>query len=376
MCHLKALPGDPGYDARLGMHGIVESARKNLKALQDGGVDAIMFSNEASLPYLTKVETITTACMARVIAELRSEIRVPFGVNVLWDPAASIDLAVATGGLFVREIFTGVYASDYGMWNTDCGAVIRHQHAVHGQHVKLLFNIVPESAVYMAERHIVDIAKSTVFVSKPDALCVSGITAGAEASLDTLRQVKAGSFEAVERRELTRKWEEVLRELRGLDATLTSARNTGRHDIAISTLERLESIDRLSRGFYMMARFEIVFLEKLDSQAAFKIARGALETDADSAQLLNDLSWTILTGEGARSRDLPLAQKLAERAVEVSEGKNPHFLDTLARAHADQGRLEEAIKQQKRAVDRAGDASEREEMLATLQEYMRKREGR
>lgn len=197
MCHLKALPGDPGYDAQLGMDGIVESARKNLKALQDGGVDAIMFSNEASLPYLTKVETITTACMARVIAELRSEIRVPFGVNVLWDPAASIDLAVATGGLFVREIFTGVYASDYGMWNTDCGAVIRHQHAVHGQHVKLLFNIVPESAVYMAERHIVDIAKSTVFVSKPDALCVSGITAGAEASLDTLRQVKAAVPETI-----------------------------------------------------------------------------------------------------------------------------------------------------------------------------------
>lgn len=197
MCHLKALPGDPGYDAALGMEGVVESARKNLIALQAGGVDAIMFSNEASLPYLTKVETITTACMARVIAELRPEIAVPFGVNVLWDPAASIDLAVATGGQFVREIFTGVYASDYGMWNTDCGAVIRHQYAVHGQHVKLLFNIVPESAVYIAERHIVDIAKSTVFVSKPDALCVSGITAGAEASLDTLRQVKAAVPETI-----------------------------------------------------------------------------------------------------------------------------------------------------------------------------------
>ncbi len=190
MCHLKALPGDPGYDAQKGMDGIVESARINLRALQDGGVDAIMFSNEASLPYLTKVETITTACMARVIAELLPEIRVPFGVNVLWDPAASIDLAVATGGLFVREIFTGVYASDYGLWNTNCGKVIRHQHAVGGQHVKLFYNIVPESAVYLAERHIVDIAKSTVFVSKPDALCVSGLTAGAEASLETLRLVK------------------------------------------------------------------------------------------------------------------------------------------------------------------------------------------
>lgn len=191
MCHLKALPGDPGYDGSKGMQGIVEAARADLLALQAGGVDAIMFSNEASLPYLTKVETITAVCMARVIAELSPQITVPFGVNVLWDPEASIDVAVATGGQFVREIFTGVYASDYGMWNTNCGAIIRHQHAVQGQNVKLFFNIVPESAVYMAERHIVDIAKSTVFVSHPDALCVSGITAGAEASLDTLKQVKS-----------------------------------------------------------------------------------------------------------------------------------------------------------------------------------------
>lgn len=190
MGHLKALPGDPDYDAEKGLEWVVESARADLLALQEGGVDAIMFSNEASLPYLTKIEPITTACMARVIAELRSEIKVPFGVNVLWDPTASIDLAVATGASFVREIFTGVYASDYGIWNTNCGEIIRHQHAVHGEHVKLFFNIVPESGVYLAERHVVDIAKSTVFVSQPDALCVSGLTAGTETSFTTLTEVK------------------------------------------------------------------------------------------------------------------------------------------------------------------------------------------
>ncbi|GIK37767.1 MAG: sgc region protein SgcQ [Chloroflexota bacterium] len=191
MCHLKALPGDPGYDPVKGMAWIVEMARADLRALQEGGVDAVMFSNEASLPYLTKVEPITTACMARVIAELHPDIRVPFGVNVLWDPTASIDLAVATGGQFVREIFSGVYASDYGLWNTNCGEIIRHQHAVHARHVKLFFNIVPESAAYLAERHVVDIAKSTVFVSNPDALCVSGLTAGAETPFQTLQQVKS-----------------------------------------------------------------------------------------------------------------------------------------------------------------------------------------
>jgi uncharacterized protein len=190
MCHLRALPGDPGYNVEKGMSWIVEQARADLTALQDGGVDAVMFSNEASLPYLTKVDPITTVSMARVIAELYDEIKVPFGVNVLWDPSASIDLAVATGAKFVREIFTGVYASDYGLWNTDAGRIVRHQYAVHGQDVKLLFNIVPESAAYMAERSIVDIARSTVFNTHPDALCVSGLTAGAETSSEVLKMVK------------------------------------------------------------------------------------------------------------------------------------------------------------------------------------------
>ncbi|MEZ4713989.1 MAG: BtpA/SgcQ family protein [Caldilineaceae bacterium] len=197
MCHLHALPGDPQYDATKGLDWVVEKARADLHALQNGGVDAVMFSNEYSLPYLTKVEPITTICMARVISELRPEISLPFGVNVLWDAEASIDLAVATGAAFVREIFTGVYASDFGLWNTNCGAVVRHQHAVHGGHIKLLFNIVPEAAGYMAARDVVDIARSTIFNANPDALCISGLTAGVETSADTLRRVKEALPETI-----------------------------------------------------------------------------------------------------------------------------------------------------------------------------------
>jgi membrane complex biogenesis BtpA family protein len=190
MCHLEPLPGDPGYKHEKGVEWIVECARRNLAALQDGGVDAVMFSNEQSLPYLTKVEPITYVTMARIIGEIRREVKVPFGVNVLWDPVASIDLAVAVGGQFVREIFSGVYASDFGLWNTSTGETIRHQYAVHGEKVKLLFNIVPEAAAYLGNRGPADIAKSTVFNHRPDALCVSGLVAGVSTSTDVLRLVK------------------------------------------------------------------------------------------------------------------------------------------------------------------------------------------
>jgi membrane complex biogenesis BtpA family protein len=189
MCHLQALPGDPYYDAIGGMTKVIELARQDLMHLQDGGVDAVMFSNEFSLPYLTTVKTATTAAMARIIGELKQDIHIPFGVNVLWDPIASIDLAAATGAIFIREIMTGVYASDFGLWNTQVGTTVRHKMSLT-PNLKMLFNIVPEAAVYLGQRNMVDIAKSTVFNNRPDALCVSGLTAGAETDTQVLSAVK------------------------------------------------------------------------------------------------------------------------------------------------------------------------------------------
>src|SRR5258708_30543948 len=119
MLHLPALPGDPGYDSAGVIAAVVARAREELDALQSGGVDGVMISNEFSLPYLTKTEPITAITMARIIGELLPELQVPYGVNVLWDGRASIDLPVAPGARFVRGIFTGVYTSDSGPWDTD-----------------------------------------------------------------------------------------------------------------------------------------------------------------------------------------------------------------------------------------------------------------
>ena len=190
MCHFKAFPGDPGYDPQTGMEGIIESARTDLRALQDGGVDAIMFSNEASLPYLTKVEPITTTCMARAIADLRGDIRVPFGVNVLWDPMSTIALAAATGARFVREIFTGTYASDMGPWMPDAGAAMRYRNQLGRADLAMLYNVSAEFADSLDRRPLPDRARSAVFSSVPDAVLVSGQITGEAAALSDLAAVK------------------------------------------------------------------------------------------------------------------------------------------------------------------------------------------
>ena len=190
MCHLDPLPGDPKYDKSKGMDYVIDRAHMNLKALQDGGVDAVMFSNEFSLPYLTKVDAVTSMAMARVIGELKDEIRIPFGVNVLWDATASCELAVATGAKFVREIFSGVYASDFGLWDTDAGRTVRRRNELGGDDIALMYNILPEASAYLGSRSIEEIARSTVFNCQPDILCVSGATAGSKTDTSILARVK------------------------------------------------------------------------------------------------------------------------------------------------------------------------------------------
>ncbi len=193
MCHMQAMPGDPYYNSEKGMKEVLDKCRHDLLSLQKGGVDAVMFSNEFSLPYLTKVRPETVASMARVIGQLMDEIEVPYGVNCLWDPIASLDLAVAVEATFVREIFTGVYASDFGLWNTNCGEVIRHQRAIGADNVRLLFNIVPEAAQYLTDRSIESIASTTIFNCRPDILCVSGATAGSATDPEILKRAKSAA---------------------------------------------------------------------------------------------------------------------------------------------------------------------------------------
>jgi len=191
MVHLPALPGTPLYDSKSGLENIVTSAQQDLIALQDAGVDAIMFGNENDRPYELKVNTASTATMAYVIGRLKENIKIPFGVNVLWDPLSTIAVAAATGAHFVREIFTGVYASDMGIWEPKASEAIRYKKNLDRNDDLLVFyNISAEFAYSLDQRPIEDRARSVVFSSMPDAVLVSGQITGEAANLNDLKNVK------------------------------------------------------------------------------------------------------------------------------------------------------------------------------------------
>jgi uncharacterized protein len=190
MVHLGAMPGTPLHDASGGVAAILAAARADLAALQAAGVDAVMFGNENDRPYELRVDTASTATMAYVIGRLRDEITVPFGVNVLWDPMATMALAAATGAAFVREIFTGTYASDMGIWAPDAGGARRYQQRLGAGGVVTLYNVSAEFAGSLDPRSLPDRARSAVFSSIPDAVLVSGAITGEAAAMTDLEAVK------------------------------------------------------------------------------------------------------------------------------------------------------------------------------------------
>lgn len=191
MVHLGALPGAPLYDAEAGIDGLVAGAAADLKALQAAGVDAVMFGNENDRPYEFDVDRASTATMAYVIGQLQSQITVPFGVNVLWDPISTVALAAATGAQFMREILTGTYASDMGPWTPDAGAAMRYRNRLGCGHVAMLANVSAEFAWSLDRRALPDRARSAVFSSIPDAVLVSGQITGEAAAPGELEAVKS-----------------------------------------------------------------------------------------------------------------------------------------------------------------------------------------
>jgi membrane complex biogenesis BtpA family protein len=190
MAHIGALPGTPLYDNDGGMPKLIEGVVKDIENLQAGGVDAIMFGNENDRPYKLKATQEGIAAMTAIITAVKPVLRVPFGVNYLWDPCASVAIACATQAAFAREIFTGLFASDMGLWEPNCADALRLRRTLGCQDLKLLFNINAEFASPLDTRAIGLRAKSAVFSSLADAILVSGPLTGQPAEQADLKVVR------------------------------------------------------------------------------------------------------------------------------------------------------------------------------------------
>ncbi|MGN9847008.1 BtpA/SgcQ family protein [Nonomuraea sp. H19] len=189
MAHVPALPGTPLYDDREGIAGMIRHVRRDVEILVDAGFDAILFCNENDRPYELNAGPESAAVMTRIVTECRPS-GLPFGVDFLWDPRIALAAAVACEADFIREVTTGVWESDMGLWNTNCAHTLRERRRLDADNLAIFMNVTPEFASPIGTRQAPATARSAVVSSLADTILVSGPMAGAGPDLSTVRAVR------------------------------------------------------------------------------------------------------------------------------------------------------------------------------------------
>jgi len=146
---------------------------------------------------------------------------------------------------------------------------------------------------------------------------------------------------------------------------LMSRKKWDEAETKLAETEKMAAEDK--RDGIGMTRFSIL-LGKEDYTQAYKVAKQLSDSDLDNARLQHAIASRILRDPDLKTRDLPLAEKAASRASEATQGKEPVMLDHLARAQFMNGKKDEAVKTEQKAVDLA-EGNAKTNMQSSLDSY-------
>ena len=105
----------------------------------------------------------------------------------------------------------------------------------------------------------------------------------------------------------------------------------------------------------VQARYDLGAALMKNGQRAQALAlwREALRQAPDNLVVLNNTAWALATCVDAALRNGAEAVTLAEHAVQLTSGREPALLGTLAAAYAEAGRFDRAVELEQRATDLA-----------------------
>jgi hypothetical protein len=191
MVHLPALPGAPGFDGD--REAVRERALADARALDAGGVDALLVENFGDAPfYPGRVPAHVVASMTDLVGRVARTVEVPVGVNVLRNDArAALSVAAATGASFVRvNVHVGARVTDQGLVEGRAHETARLREELDAD-VSVFADVGVKHSAALGRDDVVAEAREAVERGLADGIVVSGSATGAETESGELERVAA-----------------------------------------------------------------------------------------------------------------------------------------------------------------------------------------
>jgi membrane complex biogenesis BtpA family protein len=151
----------------------------------------VLVENFGDAPfYADSVPTHTVAAMAAAVEDLRDEIDLPIGVNVLRNDAeAAVSIAAATGASFVRvNVHTGARLTDQGVVTGRAAETVRLRDRLDAD-VDILADVDVKHSAALAERPLSETIADLIERGHADGIVASGAGTGHGTDRDHLEAV-------------------------------------------------------------------------------------------------------------------------------------------------------------------------------------------
>lgn len=164
-----------GYENSPGIKGVEKKFMSDLKALVEGGVDAIMIENNYDVPHFETAKLSTIPQITNLCLKARKFTKKPLGLCVLWnDYKTALSIAKIANFNFIRvSVFVDKVKTHYGIFSGKAKEAIEFRKKISAENVMIFADIQVKHAKHLIKHSLKDAVRKAV-VKKTDAIIITG----------------------------------------------------------------------------------------------------------------------------------------------------------------------------------------------------------
>ena len=187
------LPPTLSYEGWPGLMDFINKAKKDLRSLEAGGIDAVLIENDGDSPCQVKGTADVVAPMTIVAHELAKIAKVPLGIEVLLnDPKASLAIAKTCGLKFIRTDYfvDRMTRPNYGEFEIDPKGLMKYKKLIEADNIKIYSDIQVKYATMVDKNKTIWASVKEAIKEGADGVVISGNITGVEPEVKDIYKAK------------------------------------------------------------------------------------------------------------------------------------------------------------------------------------------